>query len=456
MKIVQSKGEMMLRRDFLKYTSAVAAMVLIPVESMAAEYTGPLWIFVQAIGGWDPTSFCDPKGYLSSELDENNRVSNSAMNKSYAKTEIVANAKGVKYAPLSGSDGIDNYEFSEFFENNADDLLVINGIDTQTNGHDSGRRYMMSGRLSEGYPALSALIAGINMPASPLAFVTAGGYDETDGVVAGTRLGNLNAINELAFVNSEGIANNDRYVPYSEGDTITYKHPSVLERIKKARNERTKRLISKQKLASVEALAKQYNLAHTGSNELVKLVEFLPDDLDTHTYRRNNVFGQGRFAMAGYKAGLTSSVNIQTGGFDTHSNNDNGQRDSLAKLLKGVELLQEEAVAQGIADRVIFVIGSEFGRTPGYNDGDGKDHWSVSSMMFMGAGIRGGRVIGSTTSRHSAEKVNVSTLAKDNSGIKITYAHVNKALRKLAGIENDELITQYYPLTSVEELDLFS
>ena len=446
----------MLRRDFLKYTSAVAALALIPAESIAAEYTGPLWIFVQALGGWDPTSFCDPKGYLESELDENSNVISSAMNRSYANTEIASNSKGAQYAPLSASDGVNNYEFSEFFENNADDLLIINGIDTQTNGHSSGIRYMMSGRLSEGYPALSALIAGINMPASPLAFVTAGGYDETDGVVAGTRLGNINAINELAFVNSEGTASNDRYLPYQEGDTITYKHVSVFERIKKARDARTKRIISKQKLASVEALAKQYDLAHTGSNELVKLVEFLPKDIESHEYKNNKVFSQGRFAMAGYKAGLTSSVNIQTGGFDTHGSHDRDHLPSLAHLLKGVELLKEEAMAQGISKRVIFVIGSEFGRTPGYNSGNGKDHWSVSSMMFMGTGVSGGRVIGSTTFRHSAEKVNPSTLLKDESGIHITYAHINKALRKLAGIESNQLITQYYPLASVETLDFFS
>jgi len=119
--------------------------------------------------------------------------------------------------------------------------------------------------------------------------------------------------------------------------------------------------------------------------------------------------------------------------------------------------LKQEAVTQGIENDVVFVIGSEFGRTPGYNGGNGKDHWSVSSMMFMGKGIEGGRVIGSSTHRHSAEKVNATTLVKDENGIEITYAHVNKALRKLAGIENNQLITQYYPLSGeIEELNLFA
>jgi len=441
----------MLRRNFFKYTSVVAAIALLPLEAKAAtNNTNPLWIFIQAGGGWDPTSFCDPKGYK--EVDDGSGkmvMETNPVNRSFKKADIATNSRGVRYAPLTANDGIRDYNFSDFFENNADDLLVINGIDTQTNGHASGSRYMMSGKLSEGYPALSALIAGVTMPSAPLAFITAGGYDRTDGVVAGTRLTNMKAMNELAFVNKQSVS--------KEGDTINYKNPSVFERILKARELRTERIINKQKLDSVKALAEQYNLAHTGSNELKKLVQYIPDDIDTHEYRNNPVFSQGRFAIAGYKAGLTASVNIVSGGFDTHGNHDANHIPKLARLLKGIELLKQDTIDQGIADKVIIVVGSEFGRTPGYNKGNGKDHWSVSSMMFLGKSITKKGVIGETTDGHNIKKINASSLALDDNGIHITYAHINKALRKLAGIEKSELLTQYYPLpTSIEELNLFT
>ena len=438
----------MLHRNFLKYTSVVAAMALLPSSAQAATYTGPLWIFVQASGGWDPTSLCDPKGYLQ-ELDSNDNLvrESNPMNQSFANADIATStsAPAIKYAPISGNDDNNQaYDFSTFFDTYGAELLIINGINTQTNGHASGSRYMMSGRLAEGYPALSALIAGINMPASPLAFITAGGYDETFGVVAGTRLSNMDSINELAFVNKRNADTN-------------YVHTSDLERLQLANKARTERTIANQKLESIKKLAQQYGLAHSGSNELVNLVEYLPDDIDTHPDRNNTVFSQGRFAMAGYKAGLTASVNISIGGFDTHGNHDAASIPRLARLLKGVDLLKQEAVTQGIENDVVFVIGSEFGRTPGYNAGNGKDHWSVSSMMFMGKGITGGRVIGSSTHRHSAEKVNATTLEKDSDGIEITYAHINKALRKLSAIENDNLVTQYYPLSGeIESLNLFA
>lgn len=437
----------MLRRDFLKYTSVFAAMALLPNTLHAASYSGPLWVFVQASGGWDPTSLCDPKGYLEEDLDTNLRPTSTSMNKSFANADIATStsASAIKYAPIRGRDDNNiDYEFSTFFDKYGADLLVVNGIDTQTNGHEAGRRYMMSGKLSEGYPAISALIAGISMPSSPLAFITGGGYDETFGVVAGTRLSNMNAINELAFVNKRN-------------ETTTYVSQSDFERLKLANASRTKRTIASQKLESIKKLAQQYGLAHSGSNELEKLVEYLPEDVTTHPDRNNSVFSQGRFAMAGYKAGLTSSVNISIGGFDTHGNHDAAHIPRLARLLKGVDLLQQEAEHQGISNDVVFVIGSEFGRTPGYNGGNGKDHWSVSSMMFMGKGIQGGRAIGSSTHRHKANKINPSTLANDDNGVNITYAHINKAIRKLASIESNELLTQYYPLSGeVEDLNLFT
>lgn len=441
----------MKRRDFLKYISAVTALALLPSQASAQEgYDGPLWIFVQAVGGWDPTSFCDPKGYLEVEGSEGNMVQESdPMNKSYANSDIATStsSENIKYAPLSGADDNNQqYAFSTFFDKYGAELLVINGIDTQTNGHDAGRRYMMSGRLAEGYPALSALIAGINIPSSPLAFISAGGYDVTDGVVAATRLNNLDALNELTFVNKIN-------------DETTYLQESVFKRVRDARLARNQRLIKKQKLESVKKLAQQYNLAHSGSNELAKLVEFIPDDIDTHPDKNNQVFAQGRFAMAGYKAGLTASVNIQIGGFDTHGNHDNAHIPRLARLLKGVDLLKQEAENQGISDKVVFVMGSDFGRTPGYNNGNGKDHWSVSSMMFMGAGIKGGKTIGSSTHRHDNNKINPSTLevSKSDNAIAITYEHINLALRKLAKIDSNELVTQYYPLSNTtKSLNFFS
>ena len=60
----------MRRRELLKGLLAVvggtAAGFRLPFAN-AADYLGKLFVFVQADGGWDPTSFCDPKANTPGE-----------------------------------------------------------------------------------------------------------------------------------------------------------------------------------------------------------------------------------------------------------------------------------------------------------------------------------------------------------------------------------------------------
>ena len=107
-----------------------------------------------------------------------------------------------------------------------------------------------------------------------------------------------------------------------------------------------------------------------------------------------------------------------------------------------------------VKDKVVIVMGSDFGRTPGYNDGNGKDHWSVSSLMAMGAGITGNRVIGGTDERHGIKNVNPETLEVSASGVRIQPEHIHAQLRELAGISGQEFETMF-PIFPPESLRLF-
>ena len=60
----------MKRRAFLKGSAALitgaATGFRLPLAH-AADYHGKLCVFIQADGGWDPTSFCDPKANTPGE-----------------------------------------------------------------------------------------------------------------------------------------------------------------------------------------------------------------------------------------------------------------------------------------------------------------------------------------------------------------------------------------------------
>ena len=123
-------------------------------------------------------------------------------------------------------------------------------------------------------------------------------------------------------------------------------------------------------------------------------------------------------------------------------------------LLLLVDQLWDQLEHQGIAQQTTVAIVSDMGRTPGYNSNDGKDHWPISSMVFMGAGVTGNQVIGATTDSLAGVNINPLTLQKDNNGIPLTAAAVHKAIRYVSGVSQME-INGTYPLEG-EDLALFS
>src|SRR5438876_7727815 len=52
---------------------------------------------------------------------------------------------------------------------------------------------------------------------------------------------------------------------------------------------------------------------------------------------------------------------------------------------------------RGLLESTLVVAMGEFGRTPKLNPRGGRDHWpGVWTVLFAGAGVRGGQVIGSS------------------------------------------------------------
>lgn len=416
----------MRRRDFLKLAGVTGLAVSAPIgffkgkRARAEEngpYAGPLFLLVNAGGGWDPTSLCDPKGRANENEEKPVNM--------YFKDDI-GTAGNIKYAPVEGH--------KAFFDKYYKQLLVINGIDTATNGHDSGSRHIWSGNLQEGHPSLGAIVAAKHGSNKAMGYITNGGYDITRDVVSRTRVGNIGAIERIAF-------------PNQLDDNATFFPESTLKRIQGAQAERLQHLKDHAHLPHTHTAISTMQLSRSANNELRRLTEFLPEINGSALER------QAKFAIAAYKAGLCVAANLSVGGFDTHGNHDDNHYPRLAGLLSGIDGIWKEAERQGIADNLVVVVGSDFGRTPYYNGNNGKDHWSVTSMMLMGKGITGNRVIGASTDRHSLKKINPETLAVDEGGIRITPKHIHKQMRKLAGINETSELAQRFPIKA-EDLNL--
>ncbi len=125
------------RRKFLQALSAFGVAGTLPMTLGAPAWaattasTQRLFITINAAGGWDPTALIDPKGNASRAdgLGPVNKYAASAI-KSAGRLQYAGYPDGIE-PPASTSAG----HLETFFNKHYQRLRVVNGIDTQTNGH---------------------------------------------------------------------------------------------------------------------------------------------------------------------------------------------------------------------------------------------------------------------------------------------------------------------------------
>jgi hypothetical protein len=103
----------------------------------------------------------------------------------------------------------------------------------------------------------------------------------------------------------------------------------------------------------------------------------------------------------------TRYIEISFGSWDMHQNIYSPATNSLAAMGKqfddGVSALLDDLDSSGLLNETMVVMMGEFGRTVGaITPAGGRDHWLQMSVAFAGAGIKGGRAIGSTDAKGAA------------------------------------------------------
>jgi hypothetical protein len=449
------------RRRFLKIAGLAGLSVMAPLglregSASQAKYPGPYWIMVNAGGGWDPTITFDPKGGKA--------MDRTSVNQSFTPEEITSSGN-IPHAPTKlVAGGVTAASCGDFLGLFGKRLMVLNGLDTSTNNHDSGSRTIWSGQLAEGYPSFAALVAAKALETLdlPMAFLSNGGYDSTGGLIPLTRVGSTDAIQRLAYPNIRDPNN---------AKSDLYHSQATASRIAAAQAARLDAMRSVETLSSARSamgslfLARESNggLASLGEalkgKELVRIDDVpklaaIPADSRNLVNGAERLMQQAQIATLAFKSGVAVSANLDIGGFDTHSNSDNQQTSRQMHLLIALEYLYNELDVLGLADKTYVLVGSDFGRTPFYNPDDGKDHWNITSMLLSGPKIPGNVVVGATDDGFKPKTVNTKTLAADGTGVRLEPRHVHAELRRVAGITGTDLDTQF-PLAG-DSLRLFS
>jgi hypothetical protein len=95
----------------------------------------------------------------------------------------------------------------------------------------------------------------------------------------------------------------------------------------------------------------------------------------------------------------TRFIQIDFGGWDHHGDiyAANNLPLRATDLDNGLGALMDDLKATGKLDQTLIIVMGEFGRTPGVlTAANGRDHYSVQSVLMAGGGVKGGKVIGST------------------------------------------------------------
>ncbi len=133
-----------------------------------------------------------------------------------------------------------------------------------------------------------------------------------------------------------------------------------------------------------------------------------------------NKLGQGCLLAKRLVASGVRHVEVTYGGWDMHNDLWNVIPERAGVMDNAVSALIDDLKAEGLFEKTLIVLGSEFGRTPRINANGGRDHHSaVFSTMWAGGGIVGGQVYGESDDKGIAPKEGLVN-AKDHNA---TIAH---------------------------------
>ena len=415
----------MKRRDFLKTLSAIgASSALLPKQAHASEdlssYDGPIFVYYNCNAGIDQSSWVDPRA-------------NEAINTWATGGTSYGQSGNIRYAPMANNDA--------FFQKYGSSMLVINGVNIQSNSHAS-RSYRATGQKTPGHPQIAELFSAINGTGRPLAYLRGKTtVEDHAGLIARTSIPSLTLLKTVADPNYKDATN--VVLPSEDMNLI---RQTKIARLEAKINDTT---LTRRQRDRYQELLKSLN----ATEGLKSIVPFLPDSLDSghsemHTF------------LIAASLGLCVGATFGTGGFDTHTDHDNRMVSKLTSLTDRIDYLWTKAeeldLANGtnIADRLVVHISSDVGRKPYYNNNAGKDHLPVSCDIIMAKNKSWtNKVVGYSGPNHEKRTVNNDMSPANESGQYIHPEHVHATLRNILGIDNHAL-SLAYPLPEAASLPL--
>ncbi|MDP1561457.1 MAG: DUF1501 domain-containing protein [Pirellulaceae bacterium] len=159
---------------------------------------------------------------------------------------------------------------------------------------------------------------------------------------------------------------------------------------------------------ALQARIKAYELAFRMQSALPDVINFSAETAETHamyglTQDSTRTFGQQclvarRLVESGVRfVQLFHGSNGGAGEWDAHGGLKNNHTTLCGQVDQPIAALLKDLKQRGLLDETLVVIGTEFGRTPGFQNSDGRDHHPYGfSVALAGGGVKGGIAHGAT------------------------------------------------------------
>ena len=361
-----------------------------PTHSAAADRV----IFLFMGGGPSHVDTFDPKPELT-RLD--GQTTPASIRKLFQRTATMGNGtRKLMASPFKfrnyGESGIPVSDLLPEIAQHVDDMCIIRSMNHDTVIHNPGEYIMTTGTMLGDRPSIGAWVTyGLGSENRELPEFVVFGSPQRPTFSSGF----LPARFQGTRISASGIP----HLGLPDGVT------------KKGRNKQ---------LRLMESLNK-YHLEKLGSNDLeldarirsyelaFRMQTTAPEafDLSRETEHTRRLYGLDRAETSevGTQCILARRlaergvrfIQVYVGGWDSHADLWGGHRGCAGRSDKPVAALLTDLKQRGLLGSTLVVWGGEFGRTPGAEKGDGRDHSSAGFTVWLaGGGVQGGQVIGKT------------------------------------------------------------
>jgi uncharacterized protein (DUF1501 family) len=164
-----------------------------------------------------------------------------------------------------------------------------------------------------------------------------------------------------------------------------------------------------------------------------------------------NTFGQSALLARRLVERGVKFVTVNFGGWDHHAKIWDGLKNKLPELDTGFSALIEDMGERGLLKDTLVVCMGEFGRTPKINKDTGRDHWApAASLLFAGAGVKEGLVLGATdkqgayTTRRPVAPADVAYTIYDSLGIDPRKSLIAPDGRPIEILDQGEVVKELF------------